>query len=94
MKMQKPDMTGDIEVARPDWETYCAKVADAILQEQSPQRLLEVRAKIYELLSHCIPPAVVLKTVADRIVDKVDDVLKPQIVHWAAHYVGRVKGHC
>lgn len=61
MRMQQPDLRGDIEVARPDWETYCAKVADSILQEQSPQRLLEIRAKIYELLSHCIPPAVVLK---------------------------------
>lgn len=61
MRMQQPDLRGDIDVARPDWETYCAKVADLILQEQSPQRLLEVRAKLYELLSHCIPPAVVLK---------------------------------
>jgi replication factor C subunit 3/5 len=61
MKMQKPDLSGSIDVAKPDWETYCASVADAILQEQSAQRLLEVRAKIYELLSHCIPPGVVLK---------------------------------
>lgn len=100
MRMQKPDLSGDIEVARPDWELYCSKVADAILHQQTPQQLLEVRGKIYELLSHCIPPAVVLKvsidtnpshqTIADRIVDKVDDVLKPQIVHWAAHYVSRV----
>lgn len=61
MKMQKPDLTGDIDVAKPDWETYCAKVADLILGEQSAQRLLEVRGKIYELLSHCIPPTVVMK---------------------------------
>lgn len=61
MKMQNPDMNGSIDVARPDWEVYCAKVAASILQEQSPQRLLEIRGKIYELLSHCIPPAVVLK---------------------------------
>jgi replication factor C subunit 3/5 len=88
MKMQRPDLIGDIEVAKPDWETYCTKVADLILQEQTAQRLLEVRGKIYELLSHCIPPQVVLKTVAERIVDKVDDTLKPQIIHWAAYYVG------
>lgn len=59
--MQRPDLSGDIEVAKPDWETYCGKVADAILQEQTAQRLLEIRAKIYELLSHCIPPTVVMK---------------------------------
>jgi replication factor C subunit 3/5 len=61
MRMQNPDLTGDIDVAKPDWETYCAKVADSILQEQTAQRLLDVRGKIYELLSHCIPPTVVLK---------------------------------
>jgi replication factor C subunit 3/5 len=61
MKMQRPDLTGDLEVAKPDWETYCAKVADSILQEQSAQKLLEVRGKLYELLSHCIPPTMVMK---------------------------------
>ncbi|BEJ14706.1 hypothetical protein CspHIS471_0404730 [Cutaneotrichosporon sp. HIS471] len=91
MRMQQPDMRGGADVARPDWETYCAKVADSILGEQSPQRLLEVRAKLYELLSHCIPPAVVLKTISERIVDRVDDELKPQIVHWAAHYELRMR---
>ncbi|WWD01204.1 hypothetical protein V866_008145 [Kwoniella sp. B9012] len=91
MKMQKPDLTGDIEVAKPDWETYCSKIADSIIQEQSAQRLLDVRGKIYELLSHCIPPTVVLKTISERIVDRVDDALKPQIVHWAAYYELRMR---
>lgn len=68
MKMQKPDLSGSIDVAKPDWETYCAKVADSILQEQSAQRLLDVRAKIYELLSHCIPPGVVLKVGSEVLV--------------------------
>ena len=102
MRMQKPDLTGDLDVAKPDWETYCVKVADAILQEQSAQRLLEVRGKVYELLSHCIPPTVVLKvsrnwwyseplcslqTIAERLVERSDEQLKQQIIHWAAHYV-------
>ncbi|KAK4686406.1 replication factor C subunit 3/5, partial [Tremellales sp. Uapishka_1] len=91
MKMQRPDLDGDIEVAKPDWETYCTKVADSILADQTPQKLLEVRGKIYELLSHCIPPNVVLKTIAERIVDKVDETLKPQIVHWAAYYELRMR---
>jgi replication factor C subunit 3/5 len=61
MRMQNPDLNGDVDVAKPDWELYCAKIAESIMQEQSPQRLLDIRGKIYELLSHCIPPAVVLK---------------------------------
>ena len=56
-----PDMTGDLKIAKPDWESYCQKVADLIVAEQSPARVLEVRTKLYELLSHCIPPTVILK---------------------------------
>ena len=32
-----------------------------IIQEQSPARVMEVRAKLYELLSHCIPPSIIIK---------------------------------
>ena len=57
----RPDLSGPISIAKPDWETYCNKVADMIMQEQSAQRILDVRAKLYELLAHCIPPTVILK---------------------------------
>ena len=56
-----PDLSGSLTIAKPDWETYCHKVADMIVAEQSPQRVMDVRAKFYELLSHCIPPTVILK---------------------------------
>lgn len=46
--------TSDI-IPRPDWEKYCSQVALRILSEQSPDRLLEVRGMLYELLVHCIP---------------------------------------
>lgn len=69
MRMQNPDLTGDIDVAKPDWEVYCSKIAESIMQEQSPQRLLDIRGKIYELLSHCIPPTVVLKVSMRRAED-------------------------
>lgn len=57
----RPDFSGSLTIAKPDWETYCHKVADLIVQDQSPARVMEVRAKFYELLSHCIPPTVILK---------------------------------
>ena len=57
----RPDLSGPLTIAKPDWETYCHKVADMIVQEQSPGRVMEVRSKLYELLSHCIPPTVILK---------------------------------
>ncbi|KAG5221644.1 Replication factor [Salix suchowensis] len=85
--IRSPDLSGNLSIAKPDWETYCHKVADLIVQEQTPARVMEVRAKFYELLSHCIPPTVILKTVAERVVERVDEALKADIMHWAAFYV-------
>lgn len=82
-----PDLSSSVDIAKPDWEAYCGKVADLIISEQTPKRLLEVRGKIYELLSHCIPPTIVLKTITEALLLKVDNELRPQIIHWAAHYV-------
>lgn len=57
----RPDLSGPLTIAKPDWETYCHRVADLIVGEQSPARVMEVRGKFYELLSHCIPATVILK---------------------------------
>ncbi|KAF8150065.1 P-loop containing nucleoside triphosphate hydrolase protein [Crassisporium funariophilum] len=91
LKMQSPDLTGPLTIAKPDWEVYCHKVADLIVAEQTPARVMEVRAKFYELLSHCIPPTVILKTVAERVVERVDEALKAEIMHWAAFYEVRMR---
>jgi hypothetical protein len=56
-----PDLSSDIDIAKADWETYCSKIADQVVQEQSPANLMKVRTGLYELLSHCIPPTMILK---------------------------------
>lgn len=102
--LYSPDLSGPLAIAKPDWETYCHKVADLIVTEQSPARVMDVRTKLYELLSHCIPPTVILKvqpfphmqlhdskyiqTIADRVVERVDESIKADVMHWAAVYVG------
>lgn len=47
-------------VPRPDWEKYAGKTAERILSEQTPERLLEVRGMLYELLVHCIPAPLII----------------------------------
>lgn len=103
----RPDLSGALTIAKPDWETYCHKVADLIISQQSPARVMEVRQKFYELLSHCIPPTIILKvrlkasifsdsslisnqTVADRVVERVDEAIKADVMHWAAVYVSNI----
>lgn len=51
----------------------------------------EVRTKLYELLSHCIPASLILKTLAVELVGKVDAALAPDVAHWAAFYEHRLQ---
>ena len=51
-------MTPTQNVARADWQNFISQLAAEIVQEQSPQRLLQCRSKFYELLTNCIPPEV------------------------------------
>ena len=45
----------------PDWEALISQIANEIIEEHTPARILQVRAKLYDLLSHCIPPTTILK---------------------------------
>lgn len=78
-------------VPRPDWEKYSSKTAERLLSEQTPQRLLEIRGMLYELLVHCIPATLVLASITRRLLDRVDEEIKPQVVHWSAFYDHRLR---
>ena len=45
---------------RPDWDKYIVKVAGKIIGEQTPERLLDVRAMLYELLAKQVGPTLIL----------------------------------
>ncbi|KAI1923992.1 Replication factor C (RF-C) subunit [Ophidiomyces ophidiicola] len=88
---QNEKVTNDTLVPPPDWEALISLIADEIMAERSPARILQVRARLYDLLTHCIPPTTILKTLTFKLVVKVDDILKPEIIKWSAFYEHRVK---
>lgn len=69
-----------------DWERYTLETANLIVEDQTPQRLLMVRGRLYELLSHCIPPDVIFKRLTVELIKNVDVQLKVDIVAHAATY--------
>nr|GME08737.1 replication factor C subunit 3 [Ipomoea batatas] len=73
-----------------DWEEYVAEIASDIMKEQSPKRLFQVRGKLYELLSNCIPPDIILKRLLFELLKKLDSELKHEVCHWAAYYEHRM----
>lgn len=60
-RVQQYPFTANQDVMEPDWECYLKETANAIVAEQSPQRLLEVRERINELLTKSIPSDVIMK---------------------------------
>jgi replication factor C subunit 3/5 len=84
-------VTDQTPIPPPDWEALISLIADEIMAEHSPARILQVRAKLYDLLTHCIPPTTILKTLTFKLIPKVDDELKAEIIKWSAFYEHRIR---
>jgi len=83
-------ITDDTPIDRADWEEYVAQIASDISKKQQPIVLAEVRIKIYELLTHCIPPEMILKRLMMELMKKVDTDLQYELVTWTAFYEHRI----
>lgn len=55
------NVTEKTPIPPPDWEALIEVIAKEMIEERSPARILQVRAKLYDLLTHCIPATTVLK---------------------------------
>lgn len=58
---QNEQVNENTPIPPPDWEALIAQIADEIIAEHTPARILQVRAKLYDLLTHCIPATTILK---------------------------------
>ena len=58
------------------------------MREQSPKKLYDIRQKLYELLSHCIPGDVIMREILDELMrsNGFPVMLKPRVVELAATY--------
>jgi len=88
---QNEKVTDSTPIPPPDWDALIGQVAKEIMEEHSPARILQVRAKLYDLLTHCIPPTTILKTLTLKLVPMIDDALKADVIKWAAFYEHRIR---
>lgn len=84
-------VTDQTVIPPPDWEALISQVAKEIMDEHSPARILQVRAKLYDLLTHCIPPTTILKTLTFKLIPMIDDALKADVIMWSAFYEHRIR---
>ena len=91
MRAGGESLTDGMDVILPDWEMYVKEIAGDILREQTARNLFVVRGKLYELIVNCIPPEVILRTLAAELAGKIDDELKRQTFELAATYEWRLQ---
>jgi replication factor C subunit 3/5 len=84
-------VTDTTPIPPPDWEALIAQEAGEIMAEHSPAQILKVRAKLYDLLTHCIPPTTILKTLTFKLIPMIDDALKADVIKWSAFYEHRIR---
>lgn len=88
---QNDAVTDTTPIPPPDFEALIAQIADEIIAEHTPARIMQVRAKMYDLLTHCIPATTILKLLTFRLIEKIDDALKPEVIKWSAFYEHRIQ---
>ena len=77
-------------IHKTDWEMFILQLARDITLEQSPQKLIAAREKLYELLINCIPATLILKTLTMELIQNLDDELKYEVIEAAAFYEHRI----
>lgn len=90
-KVQQYPFSVDQEIPEADWEVFLRETANSVIQQQSPRQLLEVRGRLYELLTHCIPADVILKGLLRELLKNCDGQLKTEVTHIAAFYEHRMQ---
>ena len=84
-------VTDATPIPPPDWEALIAQIAREIMEEHTPARIMQVRSKLYDLLTHCIPPTTILKTLTFKLIPMIDDALKSEVIKWSAIYEHRIR---
>ena len=89
-RVQQYPFKADQPVQLCDWEAYVTQIANEILQEQTPKRLLQVRGRFYELIVNCIPPELIIKRLVRELNRKLDVELKHETARHAAYFEHRM----
>lgn len=89
-KVEQYPFTADQNITEPDWQVYIRNTANMMVSEQSPKKLLAIRDRLYELLTHAIPCDLIFKGLLQECIKNCDLQLKIEIATVAAEYEHRM----
>lgn len=80
------ELPAEATVMLGDWEYVCQEVAIMLTRSQTVTQLVAVRKSLQELLSHAVPPDVILRSLLEQILRIADDEICPEICRVAAKF--------
>lgn len=80
----------NMDLPRPDWECKVAEISNLAMLQQNPKQVLLIRNIFYDLLSHCIPPQLLLYSLLTFLSSRLDNALKYELVQLAAEFSHRI----
>ncbi|CCH45987.1 putative replication factor C subunit 3 [Wickerhamomyces ciferrii] len=88
--MQNQELKTTTPMITLDWEGVILKLASNISRDRNVARISSSRTVFYELISHCIPPKLILKNLTFDLLKLVNDNIKPSIVELASIFDERL----
>ncbi|AET41271.1 replication factor C subunit 5 Ecym_7452 [Eremothecium cymbalariae DBVPG len=84
-------LTDSAVLIKPDWMVVILKLANKILKERSVGSLVECRAILYDLLSHCIPPNIILHELVFGLLKSISSTqMKLAVIEWGSVFDERL----
>lgn len=90
LAMQNDSISPTTPMIELDWEAVIKKLATNISKDRSVACISQSRTVCYELISHCIPPKIILKTLAFELIQLVKSQQQQQIIEHAAVFDERL----
>lgn len=91
MYAQNERLSVNTPVPPADWEVVIDQLAKDIVKEHTVSKLLQIRTTYYELISHCIPPPVIIKALTFKLLAYLPPELNSKVVECAALYDHRIR---
>ncbi|XP_063702225.1 replication factor C subunit 3 [Culicoides brevitarsis] len=89
-KVQQYPFTNTQTIPELDWQTYLKETASQILLEQSPEKLAQVRERLYELIGQGVPPDMIFKGLVQYLTESCDMTIKARTIKNASLYEYRM----
>ena len=100
-KLKNENLSDKTPVPAPEYETYTKEIAKAVLLEQSPKQLRQIRTKLYELLTKGITADMIFGILAREFLKKaganeqrsasLPEPIKPEVLKFAVMFEHRCK---